>query len=156
VCSVYLICVGEANYFSQRGGNASVVLCRPRIHCNSRVGFHNTGSNTHLYIFLIIGTGLSVEHLHISYIMVCVRTKFWLAHMSDSFHIGHSFIIDYAFPFSLPLLYVFYIEYVRSEFLTTGNTKNAIFWDVAPCGSCKNRRLGGTSVLSRATLRNIP
>jgi hypothetical protein len=22
--------------------------------------------------------------------------------------------------------------------------KNAIFWDVTPCGSCKNRRFGGT------------
>jgi hypothetical protein len=22
--------------------------------------------------------------------------------------------------------------------------KNGVFWDVAPCGSCKNRRLGGT------------
>jgi positive regulator of sigma E activity len=22
--------------------------------------------------------------------------------------------------------------------------KNAVFWDVTPCGSCKNRRLGGT------------
>jgi hypothetical protein len=22
--------------------------------------------------------------------------------------------------------------------------KNCIFWDVTPCGSCKNRRLGGT------------
>jgi hypothetical protein len=22
--------------------------------------------------------------------------------------------------------------------------KNGIFWDVMPCGSCKNRRFGGT------------
>jgi hypothetical protein len=22
--------------------------------------------------------------------------------------------------------------------------KNAVFWDVMPCGSCKNRRFGGT------------
>jgi hypothetical protein len=22
--------------------------------------------------------------------------------------------------------------------------KNAVFWDVTPCGSCKNRRFGGT------------
>jgi hypothetical protein len=63
---------------------------------------------------------------------------------------------------------------------------NALFWDVTPCGSCKNRRFGGTyslhyqgdksrrprkilvtlmigairssetSVLSKATRRNIP
>jgi hypothetical protein len=23
--------------------------------------------------------------------------------------------------------------------------KNAVFWDVTPCGSCKNRHLGGTN-----------
>jgi hypothetical protein len=22
--------------------------------------------------------------------------------------------------------------------------KNAVFWDVTPCGSCKNKRIGGT------------
>jgi hypothetical protein len=22
--------------------------------------------------------------------------------------------------------------------------KNGVFWDVTPCGSCKNRRFGGT------------
>jgi hypothetical protein len=25
--------------------------------------------------------------------------------------------------------------------------KNAVFWDVAPCGSCENRRFGGTCSL---------
>jgi hypothetical protein len=25
--------------------------------------------------------------------------------------------------------------------------KNGVFWDVMPCGSCKNRRFGGTSHL---------
>jgi hypothetical protein len=25
-----------------------------------------------------------------------------------------------------------------------GLLKNAVFWDVTPCGSCKNRRVGGT------------
>jgi hypothetical protein len=34
--------------------------------------------------------------------------------------------------------------------------KNAVFWDVTPCGSCKNRLFGGTSVLTRATRRNTP
>jgi hypothetical protein len=34
--------------------------------------------------------------------------------------------------------------------------KNAVIWDVAPCGSLKNRRFGGTSVLTRVTWRNIP
>jgi hypothetical protein len=58
--------------------------------------------------------------------------------------------------------------------------KNVVFWDVTPCGSCKNKRVGRTqshvvpsspilvalmmealsssetSVLTRATQRNIP
>jgi hypothetical protein len=34
--------------------------------------------------------------------------------------------------------------------------KNAVICDVTPCGSCKNRRFGETSVLTRATRRNIP
>jgi hypothetical protein len=46
--------------------------------------------------------------------------------------------------------------------------KNGVFWDVMPCGSCKNRRFGGTylltylisssemSVLTGATQHNIP
>jgi hypothetical protein len=32
----------------------------------------------------------------------------------------------------------------------------AVFWDVASYGSCKNRRFGRTSVLTRVTRRNIP
>jgi hypothetical protein len=31
-----------------------------------------------------------------------------------------------------------------------------IFWDVTPCGSCKNRHFRGMSVLTRATWCNIP
>jgi hypothetical protein len=35
-------------------------------------------------------------------------------------------------------------------------TKNFVFWDVASSGSCKNRRFGGTSVLTRPTRRHFP
>jgi hypothetical protein len=31
---------------------------------------------------------------------------------------------------------------MRNE--VNNNTKNAVFWDVTPRGSCKNRRFGGT------------
>jgi hypothetical protein len=31
---------------------------------------------------------------------------------------------------------------VREEYIL--RVKNGVFWDVAPCGSCKNRRFGGT------------
>jgi hypothetical protein len=33
---------------------------------------------------------------------------------------------------------------VRYEVLTAVTMKNGVFWDVTPCGSCKNRRFGGT------------
>jgi hypothetical protein len=29
------------------------------------------------------------------------------------------------------------------EVFTAVTMKNAVFWDVTPCGSCKNRRFGG-------------
>jgi hypothetical protein len=37
--------------------------------------------------------------------------------------------------------------YARFEFFTVVTMKNAIFWEVTPCGSCKNRRFGGTQRL---------
>jgi hypothetical protein len=66
--------------------------------------------------------------------------------------------------------------YVRFEVFTAVTMKNGVFWDVTPCGSCKNRHFRGiapsppiivtlmkqalssseTSVLARATQRNIP
>jgi hypothetical protein len=36
---------------------------------------------------------------------------------------------------------------VRLEVFTAVTMKNGVFWDVTPCGSCKNRRFGGTSRL---------
>jgi hypothetical protein len=34
--------------------------------------------------------------------------------------------------------------YIRFEVFTAVTMKNGVFWDVTPCGSCKNRRFGGT------------
>jgi hypothetical protein len=44
--------------------------------------------------------------------------------------------------------------YVRFEVFTAVTIKNAVFWDVAPCRSCVNRRFGGTSVHTRSTWRH--
>jgi hypothetical protein len=33
---------------------------------------------------------------------------------------------------------------VRFEVFTAVTTKNGVFWDVMPCGSCKDRLFGGT------------
>jgi hypothetical protein len=35
-------------------------------------------------------------------------------------------------------------HYVRFEVFTAVTMKNDVFWDVTPCGSCKNRRFGET------------
>jgi hypothetical protein len=34
--------------------------------------------------------------------------------------------------------------YARFEVFTAVTMKDAVFWDVTPCGSCKNRRCGGS------------
>jgi hypothetical protein len=34
--------------------------------------------------------------------------------------------------------------------------KNSVFWDVAPCTSCVNRRFGGMSVHTRSIRRHVP
>jgi hypothetical protein len=34
--------------------------------------------------------------------------------------------------------------YVRFEVFTAVTVKNAVSWDMTSCGSCKNRRFGGT------------
>jgi hypothetical protein len=34
--------------------------------------------------------------------------------------------------------------FVRFEVFTAVAMKNGVFWDVTPCGSCKNRHLGRT------------
>jgi hypothetical protein len=35
-------------------------------------------------------------------------------------------------------------DFVRLEVSTAVTMQNGVYWDVAPCGSCKNRRFGGT------------
>jgi hypothetical protein len=36
------------------------------------------------------------------------------------------------------------IQFMTIHLQTSEKTKNGVFWDVRPCGSCKNRRSGGT------------
>jgi hypothetical protein len=42
-----------------------------------------------------------------------------------------------------PFLLVKYVN-VRFEVYTAVTMKNRVFWDVTPCGSCKNRSFEGT------------
>jgi hypothetical protein len=39
------------------------------------------------------------------------------------------------------------LKLLRFEVFTAVTMKNGVFWDVTPCGSCKNRRFGGTWLL---------
>jgi hypothetical protein len=45
---------------------------------------------------------------------------------------------------------------VRFEVFTAVTMNNAVFWDVASCGSCLNRRSPETSVQTRSTWSHIP
>jgi hypothetical protein len=60
---------------------------------------------------------------------------------------------DYLFPeviitcIALPTTASDLIFRVRFEVFAVVTMKNCVFWDVTPCGSCKNRRFGGTSRL---------
>jgi hypothetical protein len=44
---------------------------------------------------------------------------------------------------------------VRYEVFTAVTMKNGVFWDVMPCGSCKNRRFGelGTTLAATSNRR---
>jgi hypothetical protein len=41
---------------------------------------------------------------------------------------------------------------VRFEVFTAASMENAVFWDVTPFGSCKNRRFGGRISSQRASV----
>jgi hypothetical protein len=45
---------------------------------------------------------------------------------------------------SAPKPLVEQVSVVRLEVFTAVTMKNGVFWDVTPCGSCKNRRFGRT------------
>jgi hypothetical protein len=53
------------------------------------------------------------------------------------------------------------ITVVRFEVFTAVTMKNVVFWDATPCGSCNNRRFGGTQRLhhqgdkNRRTSNNV-
>jgi hypothetical protein len=43
----------------------------------------------------------------------------------------------------------------RVEVITAVIMKNDVFWDVSPCGSCKNRRFEGTKRLCISSQRAL-
>jgi hypothetical protein len=45
---------------------------------------------------------------------------------------------------------------VRFDVSTVVTTKNCVFWDVTPCGPCKNWRLGGTLAVNNNRRTHIP
>jgi hypothetical protein len=60
----------------------------------------------------------------------------------------HSFISKYVGFFQSQILVTLTVQpsdyIVRFVVFTAVTMKNGVFWDVTPCGSCKNRRFGGT------------
>jgi hypothetical protein len=53
-----------------------------------------------------------------------------------------------------PIVYLFLCS-KEVKALTEETMKNAVFWDIVLCDSCKNRPSSETSVLTRATRRSI-
>jgi hypothetical protein len=45
--------------------------------------------------------------------------------------------------YTMKIHFLVIIISVRFEVFTAATMRNGVFWDVTPCGSCKNRRLGG-------------
>jgi hypothetical protein len=45
---------------------------------------------------------------------------------------------------STQIIFMIFLEFVRFEVFTAVTMNNGVFWDVTPCGSCKNRHFGGT------------
>jgi hypothetical protein len=50
----------------------------------------------------------------------------------------------FSFTYVLNILFYICLKYVRFEVFTAVTTKIAVFLDVTPCGSCTDRRFGGT------------
>jgi hypothetical protein len=50
-------------------------------------------------------------------------------------------------PFALHCIHTYIHTDMRFEVSAALPMRNAIFWDVTPCGSCKNRHFGGTCQL---------
>jgi hypothetical protein len=59
-------------------------------------------------------------------------------HFLDSGHTGGGKVVIHTRPPALPQQSLL----VRFEVFTAVTMKNAVFWDVMPCCSCKNRRFG--------------
>jgi hypothetical protein len=47
-------------------------------------------------------------------------------------------------------------QVVKIEVFTAVTMKNVVFWDVAQCTSCVNKRFRGASVHTRSTRHHIP
>jgi hypothetical protein len=58
-----------------------------------------------------------------------------------------SWLIPHIQPIIAARIISILLPFVRFEVFTAVTMKNGVFLDVTPCGSCKNRRFGGTQRL---------
>jgi hypothetical protein len=64
-------------------------------------------------------------------------------HIYYKIHIYNLFCMQQAFGFVEWKINLKF-NFVRFQVFTAVTMKNGVFWDVTPCGSCKNRCFGGT------------
>jgi hypothetical protein len=72
--------------------------------------------------------------------------NFFLFSLAEALEIdsrGDHSVIQFFFIISRRL-YTILLGSVRFEVFTAVTRKNGVFWDITPCGSCKNQRFGGT------------
>jgi hypothetical protein len=54
------------------------------------------------------------------------------------------------------IVFLYHVNVCKIEVFTAVTRKNYVFWDLAPCRYCVNRRFGGPSVYTISTGRHIP
>jgi hypothetical protein len=69
----------------------------------------------------------------------------WCSENDTTVRLPTSFFASYLY---LCVYFCVDVECVRSDVFTAVTMKNAVFWDVMPCGTCKNRGFGGTYLLN--------
>jgi hypothetical protein len=103
----------------------------------------STTTVTHFFIVLSHFTYSSVTHLPLSsHLFRSVRVNSYYFHitikcLAFKIHNMNVFLI------CICVLGQLIKFYVRFEVFTEVTMKNAVFWHVIPCGSCKNRSFGG-------------
>jgi hypothetical protein len=93
-----------------------------------------------------VGTlsGLDVERKKLISLLPRIKPKIIGSLTCTPLNNNNSLPVSIGDEFSHPYITTDKIIVVRFEVFTPLTMKNGVFWDVTLCGSCRNRRFGGT------------